>query len=83
MTPRNDRLIQVFRSLFPSLSASTDTDIEAVRAEDVPDWDSIGQLNLLVAIEEEFDLSVPDEVALELDSFAAVDAFVAGSDGAQ
>jgi acyl carrier protein len=34
-------------------------------------WDSMGHLNLLLALEQEFGITISDDAAADLDSFAA------------
>lgn len=48
----------------------------ATTYEDVPNWDSLNLLNLLMAIESEFDISVGPEEASEFVSIAKVVALI-------
>ncbi|MBA5247448.1 acyl carrier protein [Marnyiella aurantia] len=49
---------------------------EQINAESSPDnienWDSLKHLNLVVALEEEFDIEFDDDEALELMSFSSI-----------
>ena len=36
---------------------------------DIPNWDSLGHLNLITAIEEEFNIFISNDEILELNSF--------------
>jgi acyl carrier protein len=66
------RLIQLFKEVFPSLSECDDDAIRVACVEKVNDWDSITSLNLLVLLEEEFNITIIDDVAPDLDSFSAI-----------
>jgi acyl carrier protein len=46
--------------------------------EQVPEWDSLGHLNLMLALEDEFDTSFSVEEMATLDSVAAIAARVRG-----
>ncbi|QFG53744.1 acyl carrier protein [Chryseobacterium sp.] len=50
--------------------------VEQITAESSPDnieiWDSLKHLNLVVALEEEFDIEFDDDEALELMSFSSI-----------
>lgn len=62
----SERLAQVFREIF------SDDDLvvtDATTADEVPGWDSLAHINLIYAVESEFDVSIPDEL---LSSFANV-----------
>jgi acyl carrier protein len=41
-------------------------------AETVADWGSLAQLNLVLALEEEFGIEIPDEDAAELTSYPRI-----------
>ncbi|MFC2170842.1 phosphopantetheine-binding protein [Calditrichota bacterium] len=70
-------LIQIFNILFPSVAERENVDYDLLAFEDVIEWDSLGQLNLLTALEEEFSITIPDETALKLTSFPAVEDYIA------
>ena len=46
-------------------------------AENIPSWDSLRQLELMLALELEFGVRVPTEAMLELQSLAAIEDFLA------
>ena len=41
-------------------------------SDTIEDWDSFAQMNLIIAIEEEFDVTIPDEEAANLTSFPLI-----------
>jgi len=47
------------------LSAIIDVPVEKISNEasmdDIEEWDSLAQMNLVLALEEEFDVTIPDE----------------------
>lgn len=60
------RLQQIFREIFG------DDDLvltDGMTAADVPGWDSLAHINIIYAVEREFDVSIADE---RLASFATV-----------
>ncbi|NQV72972.1 hypothetical protein HQ496_07605 [bacterium] len=42
-------------------------------------WDSLCQLSLIISIEQEFDMTLRDEEAIELTSYAVALAIISGS----
>jgi acyl carrier protein len=62
----NDRLQRVFQEIFADddLVITDDT-----TAADIPAWDSLAHINLMFAVENEFEVSIPDD---RLGSFATV-----------
>lgn len=54
----DDRMLQVFREVFADddLSLTDET-----TAADVPGWDSLAHINLMFALENEFDMQFTDE----------------------
>lgn len=51
----------------PADSINDDTSMDTVEA-----WDSIKHMNLVLAIEEEFDVSIPDEDAANITSYPLI-----------
>jgi acyl carrier protein len=49
------------------------------RSEDVPGWDSLRHLELMLALETEFGVRIPAETMLELTSLPAIERFVAAA----
>jgi acyl carrier protein len=45
--------------------------------DSIPGWDSVGQVNLIMALEQEFGISFSDEQSVELRSFELVVCLVA------
>ncbi|ONH27759.1 acyl carrier protein [Pseudofrankia asymbiotica] len=62
----DDRLQQVFREIFAddALVVTDDT-----TADDIPAWDSLAHINLMFAVENEFEIDIPDD---QLGSFGTV-----------
>ena len=54
----NSRIKLVMSTVF---DVSTDIIDENCSSDSLDNWDSIGQLNLILALEEEFGISIPDE----------------------
>ena len=59
------------------------SDVENLEYQDIPEWDSIGHMSLVVAIEDEFDVQLDTDQVIDMSSFAvAVDMLRAlGVDG--
>ena len=62
------RLAACFTAVFPGLSSA---DAPAATADSVAAWDSSHHFLLLEVVEEEFAIQIPEDVAGEIDSFAA------------
>jgi acyl carrier protein len=45
---------------------------EHTSADTIEDWSSLAQLNLILALEEEFGIEIPDEEAAELTSYPLI-----------
>jgi acyl carrier protein len=54
----NSRIKTVMSTVF---DVSTDIIDENCSSDSLDNWDSIGHLNLILALEEEFGISIPDE----------------------
>tara|TARA_B110000196_G_C21047172_1_gene615448 strand:- start:356 stop:601 length:246 start_codon:yes stop_codon:yes gene_type:complete len=52
-----------------SLSLSLDYEVEDLEYNAIPEWDSIGHMTLVSAIEDEFDISMETDDIIELSSF--------------
>jgi len=42
----------------------------------IPNWDSLNQMNLIVALEEEFDVRFEDDEIVELTSFESIENYL-------
>ena len=73
------KLKQVIASV---LGVPAETIDESTTADTVEDWGSLAQLNLILAIEEEFDVEIPDEEAADLTSYPLIKLVVAEQAGA-
>ena len=51
----------------PAQSITPDTSMD-----NVPSWDSLKHMNLVLALEEEFKVSIPDEDAANITSYALI-----------
>jgi acyl carrier protein len=71
-------------SLFDKLQATIATTLKVpsasvtptTRDEDLPSWDSLGQVNLIMAIEQTFDVYIEVEEFANLNSIPAILAFL-------
>ena len=64
----NERLIEVFRNTFKLKEVNED-----ISQLNCPVWDSLNHLNLIIEIEEEFDVSFePEEIAI-MKSFVIIE----------
>ncbi len=63
--PINDRLAAVFEKLFGVEPGGFST---GLTPENVPNWDSIGHMNLVVALENEFGLNLEVDEITEMTS---------------
>lgn len=63
------RLEQVIRDVFP---IETDTIDEKWTSDDIPDWDSVGHLNLIMEIEKAFDVKIEIEEMFEVESLGDI-----------
>jgi acyl carrier protein len=68
------KLARVFHALFPE---SRTLSAEMISVDSIPGWDSAAHVNLIAAIESEFDLFFDDvEALLKLTDFPAFKAYV-------
>ncbi len=72
----DDRLIKVFRDAFPSLMNADRERITAATSESIEDWESVTMLTLLLLIEDEYEISIPDEVAVGFTSFLFIEDYL-------
>ena len=63
------RLINCFKAVFPALDEEEITNAHYTVTRD---WDSIGAINLIAIIEEEFDLPIPPDDMSDMDSFVTI-----------
>ncbi len=61
------RLIRVFRE---ALDLAPDIEVESLRYRDLPAWNSVGHMQLVAALEAEFDLMLETEEIIAMSSFA-------------
>jgi acyl carrier protein len=62
----NDRLRAVF---VDALELPEGVDVENLKYRDIEQWDSLGHMTLVAAIEEEFDVVLETEQVIDLSSF--------------
>lgn len=60
------RLVRVFRD---SLELPADCDVPSLTYRSVPQWDSVGHMRLVAALEGEFDVLLETEQIIDLSSF--------------
>ena len=63
------RLEEIFRYVF---KLGPDADVTLVEQGDIPEWDSLAHVSLVLAIESEFGIHVDAAESLELTSYEAV-----------
>jgi len=69
MVDVTERLTACFATVFPKLEASR---ITAASVQDVPEWDSVAQVNLLSVIGEEFGMEIDFDEFEDATSFRAI-----------
>jgi acyl carrier protein len=73
MPQRLDRVKQIIATLFNVDEGSLTS---ASAAKDIPAWDSMGQLMLILELEQQFDIQIPPERAEKLTSISEIVDFV-------
>lgn len=69
--PLNDRLRDVF---VEALALPEGVDVENLKYRDIDEWDSVGHMALVAAIEDEFDVQFDTDQVIDMSSFkVAVD----------
>ncbi len=63
------RLEKVIRGVFPIEEETID---ENWTSDDIPDWDSVGHLNLIMEIEKEFDIKIEIEEMFEVEKLGDI-----------
>lgn len=63
------RLEKVIREVFP---IEQDTIDENWTSDDIPDWDSVGHLNLIMEIEKAFDIKIEIEEMFEVEKLGDI-----------
>jgi acyl carrier protein len=70
MEDLRQRLATCFTTVFPKLSA---IDAPTATVDTVPAWDSTHHFMLMLVVQEEFGIPIPEETVGEIDSFAALE----------
>ncbi len=68
------RLMQIFQDIFDTEALKSK---EVVCQKNIGDWDSIGHIRLISAIENEFDHEIPYEEAVNFESLEKISAYLA------
>ena len=63
-------LSDLFNTVFPT--ADPNIPFESLELNSIPEWDSLGNLNLLLRIEERFDIRFSSEELSEIKSIKAI-----------
>ena len=66
----NERIANILKDVFPN--SEPPLNIENLKIGDLPDWDSLGNFNLLLAIEEEFTIRFGIDDFAELKSIEQI-----------
>ena len=62
--------IETYKKLFvDSLSLNNSEDIEELEYNIIPEWDSIGHMSLIAALEEEYKISLETDDIIDFSSF--------------
>ncbi len=69
------RLVQCFQDVFPDLD---DAAAQAAVFGEVEEWDSLSSLTLVAVVEDEFGVTLDDDLVAELTSFARIRDNLAG-----
>jgi acyl carrier protein len=62
----NDRLRDVF---VEALALDDDVDVENLKYREIEQWDSVGHMALVAAIEDEFDVQFDTDQVIDMSSF--------------
>lgn len=65
----DERLEKVVRAVF---SIEQDNVDENWTSDDIPDWDSVGHLNLIMGVEKEFNVKIEIEEMFEIEKLADI-----------
>jgi acyl carrier protein len=68
-----ERLRAVF---VEALGLNDDIEVQSLRYRDIPQWDSIGHMTLVAAIEDEFGVALDTEQVIDLSSFDIAEALL-------
>jgi len=69
----NDRIKNVMSAVF---DVPVNSITETSSADDIENWDSLRHLNLILGLEEEFDITLPDEEVGNLINFKLIELIV-------
>lgn len=64
--PPLTQLVEAFRS---GLHLPPDSDVPALEYRTIPQWDSVGHMQLVAAVEEAFDIMLDTDEVLDMSSF--------------
>ncbi|PYV17580.1 MAG: acyl carrier protein [Acidobacteria bacterium] len=78
MNETEARLVKCFSALFPELGAH---EIAQAHSASVPSWDSVASITLMIAIEEEFRVSINPEDFAKFESFQQILSYLEGVEG--
>ena len=73
MESKIDRIKNVMSAVF---DVPVETITETSSADDIESWDSLRHLNLILGLEEEFDITIPDEEVGNLMNFKLIELIV-------
>lgn len=73
MESKIDRIKNVMSAVF---DVPVETIAETSSADDIESWDSLRHLNLILGLEEEFDITIPDEEVGNLMNFKLIELIV-------
>ena len=73
------KILRVFGDIFDDESFKNIENNYDFSQNQIPDWDSIGHVRLMMAIEKEFNINIPIEDAFELLTFIGIKNYVSKS----
>lgn len=71
MVDFTQKVESIFKQVFPAIQTQNVV-FETLSKDDVEGWNSMEHLNLLLCLEEEFGITIPDDVGVRLTSFPAI-----------
>jgi acyl carrier protein len=61
--------LEIYNSLFKEILSQDAETLAELRYQDIPEWDSVGHMSLITAIEEAFDIMLESEDIIDFSSW--------------
>ncbi|HTR79369.1 MAG TPA: acyl carrier protein [Gemmatimonadaceae bacterium] len=68
-------MLDIDRLVAETLNVAPGALVDSLQYQDIPEWDSVGHLNLMLALEEALGVAIPDDTVVELTTMEALRAF--------